>query len=240
MKRILYIILWVIALTACQQFEQPESQGGECVLELDIARANSSSVSSRAVDEDLALTILDAHGEEYMYYPAGSIPNKIILKPGSFTVCAYTENQSSWHTANRGKGEPCYYASQQVLMEHDHRTRISMSVPMVNYAVGVDLPELFGNLFNSYYFTLKSGDREVVIREGEKAYFDISNGGFFYALSATNSDGVYHEHSPVWFFDVQGGKHYLLRYHFDSEAMSGNVEIEITDDMETDDTYVDL
>ena len=104
----------------------------------------------------------------------------------------------------------------------------------------MELPDLFDNLFGSYRFTLKSGSREVAVREGEKAYFDLSDGGFFYTLSATNADGVSHTHSPVWFFDVQGGKHYLLRYHYDSDATSGGVDIEITDDMGTDDTYIDL
>ena len=240
MKRILYILLCLVALTACQQLETPERQCGECVLELDIARAGKPSVASRAIDGDLAITILDAKGDEYLYYPAGSVPEKIVLEPGVFTVCAHTDNQNNWHTANGGRGAPCYFASQRVEMVHDYRTRITMSVPMTNYAVGVDLPEFFNDLFRSYQFTLKSGSREVVVREGEKAYFDLSDGGFFYALSATNTDGVSHAHSPIWFFDVQGGKHYLLRYHYDSEATSGSVDIEITDDMGTDDTYIDL
>lgn len=242
MKRYLYTyyIFGIFALIACQQMEGPGTLGGECILELEVARAGKPSVASRAVDADLAVTILDAKGEEYLYYPAGAIPKKIVLEPGLFTVCAHTENQTTWHTANGGKGEPCYFASQQVEMEYDSRTRISMSVPMTNYAVGVALPELFNNLFVKYQFTLKSGSREVVVREGEKVYFDPSNGGFFYALGVTNTDGVSHAHSPIWFFDVQGGKHYLLRYHYDSEATSGSVDIEITDDMGTDDTYIDL
>ena len=239
MKRALYTILSILALVACQQSEHLQ-QGGECILELEVARAGKPSVTSRAVDADLAVTILDANGEEYLYYPAGAIPKKIVLEPGEFTVCAHTDNQTTWHTANGGKGEPCYFASQQVEMEYDYRTRITMSVPMTNYAVGVGLPEFFDDLFNSHQFILKSGSREVAIQEGEKAYFDLSDGGFYYALSATNTDGVSHTHSPVWFFDVQGGKHYLLRYHYASNANSGSVDIEITDDMGTDDTYIDL
>ena len=239
MKRTLYTILSILALVACQQSEHLQ-QGGECILELEVARAGKPSVTSRAVDADLAVTILDANGEEYLYYPAGAIPKKIVLEPGEFTVCAHTDNQTTWHTANGGKGEPCYFASQQVEMEYDYRTRITMSVPMTNYAVGVGLPEFFDDLFNSHQFILKSGSREVAIQEGEKAYFDLSDGGFYYALSATNTDGVSHTHSPVWFFDVQGGKHYLLRYHYASNANSGSVDIEITDDMGTDDTYIDL
>ena len=239
MKRALYTILSILALVACQQSEHLQ-QGGECILELEVARAGKPSVTSRAVDADLAVTILDANGEEYLYYPAGTIPKKIVLEPGEFTVCAHTDNQTTWHTANGGKGEPCYFASQQVEMEYDYRTRITMSVPMTNYAVGVGLPEFFDDFFNSHQFILKSGSREVAIQEGEKAYFDLSDGGFYYALSATNTDGVSHTHSPVWFFDVQGGKHYLLRYHYASNANSGSVDIEITDDMGTDDTYIDL
>lgn len=239
MKRSLYTILCILALVACQQTEHLE-QGGECILELEVVRAGRPLVASRAVDADLAVTILDGEGELYVSYPAGAIPKKIILEPGVFTVCAHTDNQTTWQTANGGKGEPCYFASQQVEMEYDSRTRISMSVPMTNYAVGVGLPEFFNGLFRSYQFKLKSGEREVAIQEGEKAYFDISDGGFFYALSATNTDGVSHTHSPIWFFDIQSGKHYLLRYNYDSQAMSGSVEIEITDDMGTDDTIVDL
>lgn len=239
MKRTLYTILSILTLVACQQSEHLQ-QGGECILELEVARAGKPSVTSRAVDADLAVTILDANGKEYLYCPAGAIPQKIVLEPGVFTVCAHTENQKTWHTANDGKGEPCYFASQQVEMEYDSRTRITMSVPMTNYAVGVGLPEFFDALFISHQFTLKSGSREVAIQEGEKAYFDLSSGGFYYALSATNTDGVSHTHSPIWFFNVQGGKHYLLRYHYASEANSGSVDIEITDDMGTDDTYVDL
>lgn len=239
MKRILYTILSILTLVACRQSGYLE-QGGECVLELEVSRADKPVVASRAVEEDLAVTVLDANGEEYLYFPAGAVPKKIVLEPGVFTVCAHTENLTTWHTANDGKGEPCYFAGQRVELEYDHRTRISISVPMINYAVGVELPDLFDNLFGSYRFTLKSGSREVAVREGEKAYFDLSDGGFFYTLSATNADGVSHTHSPVWFFDVQGGKHYLLRYHYDSDATSGGVDIEITDDMGTDDTYIDL
>ena len=240
MKRILYILLALVALTACQQFDLTERPSGECILELDIARAGKPSVASRAVDEDLSVTILNAHGEEYLYIPAGAIPKKIVLEPGVFTVCAHTENQATWHTANGGKGEPCYFASQRVEMEYDYHTRVSMSVPMTNYAVEVDFPEFFDDLFRTYQFTLKSGNREVVIREGERAYFNVADGGFTYSLSVINTDGISHAHSPIWFFDVQGGKHYLLRYYYDSEGTSGSVDIEITDDMGTDDTYIDL
>lgn len=239
MNRILYLLI-IIALTACQQFDLPKQQGGGCVLELDVERAHRPSVASRGADSDLALTIFDAAGELYLFYSPGTIPNKIILEPGKFTVCAHTDNLDTWHTACDGRGEACYFASQSVEMEYDQRTRLSLSVPMINYAVEVALPDLFDKLFDTYQFVLESGEREVIIREGEKAYFSVADGGFTYSLSVTNTDGVSHAHSPIWFFDIQGGKHYLLRYHYESGATSGSVDIEITDDMDIEDDVIDL
>ncbi len=212
MKRILYILLGVITLSACQQYVQHGQE--ECILELSVARADMPVVATRAIDEDLAITIFDDKGNEFLSYPAGEVPSKIIMKPGLFAVRAYTDNQNTWHTANDGKGEGCYYASQLVQMEADYQTRLTMSVPMTNYAVGVELPDLFDELFTSYQLALKSGSRETIIREGEKAYFSVADGGFTYTLSATNTDGVTYSYSPKSLTDVQIGKCYLLTYSY--------------------------
>ena len=225
MKRILYILLSVFALTACQQHAE---QGlGECVLELDVVRADVPVVASRAIDADLAVTVLDANGAAYVSYPAGDVPKKLVLEPGVFTVCVYTENQDSWSMANDGRGEGCYYASQQIEMKYDHFIRLTMAVPMTNYAVRVELPELFDELFASYQLTLKSGVREVVICEGEMAYFDIADGGFTYEFNATNTDGDSHAHSPIAFSEVQSGKCYLLNYDYGFDKAP--VALEVSD-----------
>ena len=218
MKRILYILLGVFSLTACQQHELSGNE--ECVLELTIVRADVPVVATRAIDADLAVTILDDKGMEYLHYPAGEVPSKIVLKPGLFIVRAYTDNQNTWHTANDGKGEGCYNATQLIQMEADRATRLTMDVSMTNYAVGLELPELFDELFTSYQFTLKNGDREVVIRDGEEAYFSVADGGFTYALSATNADGVSNAHAPVEIASVQSGKKYLVSYDYGLRAVN--------------------
>ena len=218
MKRILYILLGIFTLSACQQHDLSGNE--ECVLELTLVRADVPVIATRAIDADLAVTILDGKGQEYLSYSAGEVPDKIVLEPGLFAVRAYTDNQTTWHTANNGKGEGCYYASQLVQMEADRTTRLTMSVPMTNYAVGLELPELFDELFTSYQFTLKNGDREVVIRDGEEAYFSVADGGFTYALSATNADGVSNAHDPVEIASVQSGKKYLVSYDYGLKAVS--------------------
>ena len=214
MKRILYVILVFIAFSSCQQHVLPEQGEGTCALELNITRADVPVVASRAIDADLAVRILDANGKEYLHYPAGEVPDRIVMEPGLFAVCAYTDNQETWHMANNGKGEACYYSSLLVSVEYDRTIRVSMSVPMTNYAVRADFPEKFEELFSAYQITLKSGSREVVVLEGENAYFSEADGGFTHALSVTNIDGVTHSYSPRPFANVQSGRCYLLSYSY--------------------------
>ena len=226
-------------LTACQQEPLQPSQG-RGVLELDLQRVGRPTMTTRAVDNDLAVDILkDGVLYEGMHYAPGSVPRKIVLEAGTFTVRAYTDNQTTWKTSS-DKGEACYFAETTVVLEDDMVKRLTLAVPMINYAVSLQLPDLFDNLFRSYLFTLKSGGRTVTISEGEKAYFDPSDGGFSYALTATNTDGNTHSHSAINFTDVASGKLFTLRYNYDSDANSGGVDIVITDDMETDDTDVNL
>lgn len=240
MKRLLYIILGIVLLTACQQDELPTKGQGSAVLELDLLRAGRPTMTTRAVDADLAVAIYKQGGIPYVQYAAGEVPKKIVLEPGIFKVIAYTENQDTWQTANGGKGAACYYAETSVEMENDMVVRLALEVPMTNYAVGLELPEHFTELFRSYTFTLRSGSRTTAIQQGEKAYFDVADGGFSYALRATNTDGKTNSHSAIDFPDVEAGKLFTLRYSYDSDATSGGVDIVITDDMETDDTNVTL
>ena len=227
-------------LTACRQDELLEMQG-EAVLELDLQCMGRPTVGvTRACDEDLAIDILDADRVLYRHYNAGSVPQKIVLTPGTFFIQAYTKNQSDWQTANEGLGEACYFQETQVEMENDMVKRLHMRVPMTNYAVGLQLPDLWDSLFRSYTFRLKSGSRTVVIKQGERAYFDVADGGFSYALSATNTDGRTSSHSAIDFTEIEAGKLFTLCYHYDSDANTGGIDIVITDDMKTDDNPINL
>lgn len=240
MRKILYILISGLLAVSCQQEFIPERASGECVLELNLSRTNRPDATTRAVDEDLAVSIL-TNGSLYKYYPAGEVPDKIVLdilegEKKAFVVQAYTDNQDTWQSANNGKGEGCYFAEQTIELRYDEFKRLDMSVPMTNYAVSLELPPLFDVLFPHYTFNLTSGNRNISIQQKEKAYFDIKDGGFSYALQATNMDGATHSHSPIRFTDVQSGKLFLLKYNYDSDATSGGIEIEITLDMNTEET----
>lgn len=244
MRKILRILISALLAVSCQQEYILERTSGECVLELNLSRTNKPNATTRAVDEDLAVSIF-TDGNLYKSYPAGEVPDKIVFEilegeKKTFVIQAYTENQDTWQSANNGKGEGCYFAEKTIEMEYDEFKRLDMSVPMTNYAVSLELPPLFDVLFPYYTFSLASGNRNVSIRQKEKAYFDIKDGGFSYVLQATNMDGATHSHSPIRFTDVQSGKLFLLKYNYDSDATSGGIEIEITLDMETEETDKDI
>lgn len=240
MKHFIWITLSTILIAGCQQETLPKLSNGECILELQVSHSNKPVSMTRAVDSDLAVKILDAEGKLYKIYSPGTVPTKIVLEPGTFEILAYTDNQDTWTQANGGKGEPCYYTSKQIKMEYDEIKRISISVPMVNYGVSLKLPEHFYYLFPSHSFNLTSGNRSVATQENEMAFFTPDEVGFAYALQATNTDGVTHSHSAIQFTGVESGKHYVVRYGYALDANSGNVDIEIYDDMQMEDTDVEI
>lgn len=219
MKRTLYAILALLALAACQQQNELLEQE-ECVLELNLSCAHMPVVTTRAIDVDLAVTILDAEGKVYKRIPAGKVPDVIPMRAGTFTLCAHTDNLDTWKEANNGRGEACYYASEEVTIQFGEKGYLSMSVPMTNYAVGLELPEEFDNLFASHQLSIVSGDRDVEIQEGENAYFDVADGGFTYALSVTNTDGDSHTQEGVLFSEVEKGKLYLISYDYGLRAVN--------------------
>ena len=237
MKRIIYILSLLLVCFACQH---EEVLVGETVLDVNLSRGLKPSVATRAVDADLALTILDEQGNVCKQYAAGTVPQRIVLFPGTFTLRAFTENEDTWAEANNGKGEGYYFAETQVVLEEDKTTYTTMNVPMQNYAVALSLPAQFDQMFNAYTFTLKSGIRTVSIKEGEKAYFAVAEGGFSYQLSATNTDNTTHTSSEVKYTQVLSGKLYTMTYSFADDAATGGVEIEITDDMDVTDEDVNL
>lgn len=235
----LYIVAYLLALASCQS-ELPIPEQGNCYLELNLSRIGVAKRQTRAIDNDLALKILNENGEMFIQYPAGSVPHKLVLSPGTFTVVAYTENQDDWSKANDGRGEACYYGSCQVEMAFDQTTYANLQVPMTNYAVTLALPEYFNDFFPWYTFSLKSGFRKTTIEEGEKAYFDAEEGGFTYQLTATNTDQITHHTSAINYKKVEKGKCYQMTYYYGTDDNSGGLDIEIKDNMEDEDIEVPL
>lgn len=246
MKNLLYILICILCLTACQDSElAPEVKTG--TLALDLYPGPRPTVKTRAgVDDVLAIRITRKDGKyfvdgrEHIDYRAGNVPKILNLEEGTFIIHAYSQNQDTWRTENGGKGGACYVGNTEVTVAQDSISYCIYEVPMTNYAVTLTLPELFHDLFQSYTFTVASGGRSINLQEGEKAYFSPYDEGFTYKLSAVNIDGDQHSASTILYTDVQRGKLYNLRYSFASGSTSGGIDIVITDDTTTDDTIIEF
>ncbi len=225
MKKIIHLFASLIVLMSCQQTELPSAPAEERVLEFESVRANKAPAMSAAIDPDLAVELLDGEGTRLQYYAPGTVPSKLVLYPGTFVVKAYTLNADTWQTANGGKGEPYYYAETTVVLEEDHIARVNMDVPMMNYGVGLQMPEQFASVFPIYTFTLTEGGRNLNLQDGEKAYFDASAGGFSYALSVTNADGASFSTTPAVCSDVQAGKLYQVCYEYEYNIPTASVRV---------------
>lgn len=234
---IIYIVSILVCMVSCTA-EDISTDTGHGTLCLGATRTGASS--DKIIDEDLAIKVFDNNGNLYVQYPAGGVPNKIILEPGVFTIHAYTDNQETWAQANNGLGEACYYGETQVDIEFDQIAYVNMQVPLTNYAVTLTLPDMFQLLFKSHSLSLTADERAVEIQESQKAYFKINDGGFTYKLSATNIDNISHATSPITYKKVEAGKLYNITYYYGTDANSGGLDIEITDDMETEDDYLPL
>ena len=235
-----YILpLLLLFLFACQSNEiAPASEHG--ILVLDLYRGAIPSVHTRAVAEGLIVDILNPNGTSYQHYPAGEIPDKIILDANvEYTIHVYSPNQTTWQTVNDGKGEACYWGETTVTVGEDETTYVTYAVPMTNYAVTLTLPEMFNDLFKSYTFSLSSSGRNVSVREGEKAYFAVPE-AFCYKLTATNNDDKTSSHSPIEYPDVEAGKLYNIKYVYGTSLNTGGIDIDITDNTEHEDIDINI
>ena len=234
--------MWAAALTvSCsQEALVPESKGTGMVV-LNVSTGHTPQVATRTVDDDLTIELWDGNGSMYKKFQPGQVPDKIQLQADVvYTVRAFTDNQSDWQTANSGKGAACYFGETTVQVAEDETVYCTYRVPMTNYAVTLTLPELFDQLFKNYTFLLTSpGRTDVVLREGEKAYFETGK-AFAYKLTATNNDNKTSSHSVITYPDTQAGKLYNIKYIYGSDLNQGGIDIEITDDEEHEDVDINL
>ena len=241
MKRlhIIYIIgILLLCFTSCSNEEMaPAKKTG--TLELTVSRYPLPSASTRAVDDDLNVDIIDPSGvESTRHYDAGDVPSKINLTADKeYKIVAYTSNQNTWQTANNGFGEPCFRGETTAIVEEDATVYVDYQVPMSNYAVTITLPERFSDYFKSYTFTVNDGldgSRSLQIKEGQKGYFSAIS-GFKYELWATNTDERTSHHNPIEVEVVEGGKCYNIHYLYGTDINTGGIDIVITDDIDQED-----
>lgn len=220
MKRIwLYTIcLGLVGLFACQQEDLP-SMGETGFLSLEnmtVEVANTESISTRAVDNDLYVEISsqDVTPEVTLKYnPGDNIPSKIELGAGRYALKIYNDTTLLDKT-------PVFYKDTIFDIEAGKVNYLSVEVPMINIGVRLALPEGFSDWFKTYSFNVSDdGNRSVSIANGETAYFTIDQ-DISYTLSATNTDNEQKTDSKTIKKDqIAAGTIYVITYDYATKAL---------------------
>jgi hypothetical protein len=200
-KNILYILLGIFLLASCQQENDiPSGEGYLFVEGVELQSQMVTEVVSRAVDETLIVELWKGD-TKVRVLSAQDMQDKIILEAANdYCLKVYSENyESEFAWDNETKGEPVYYKEELFMVEDGKTTPLKIKVPMITFAVCLDLSEIAGDWLKDYNFTVTSGTRSVSLRDKEIAYFPYSEGAFFsYQLKIRNTDFEEKEQSGEW------------------------------------------
>lgn len=219
-QTILYLLLGTFLLASCQQEDiSSNTATGYLVLESIDVQVNQQTVSSRAVDADLYVDILQEDAIFRQYGP-GMVPDRIELPEGTYRLHVYNA-AATLPDPYDGNGVAIFeYTGEPITVEANGTTLIEeIEVPMINFGVTLQLPEEFNTFFENYAFTVTS-DRSVELKEGETAYFpyDSDNVTFSYSLKATNADGEESEPEGGTRNEVVSGTIYTVSYEMETQS----------------------
>ena len=228
MKRnILYILCGIFLLVGCQQKEVISGVGYMSVSGIEIQSKTITEVASRATD-DITWTVELWKGSEMLRtLSAGEMQDKIELDAAEdYMLKVYTPNygvEKNW--TNAEKGEPVYYAEVPFVVNQGETTGLKVQVPMITFAVSLDLSKVIGGWLQDYSFTVTSGERVVSLTDGETAYFPYSEGvSFGYELSVTNSDSEVNVLKGEWGVEAEEPVNintvYTVVYNWDTQSLS--------------------
>lgn len=219
-QTILYLLLGIFLLSSCQQEDiSSNTATGYLVLESIDMQVSQQTVSSRAVDADLYVDILQEDAIFRQYGP-GMVPDRIELPEGTYRLHVYNA-AATLPDPYDGNGVAIFeYTGEPIMVEANGTTLIEeIEVPMINFGVTLQLPEEFNTYFKNYAFTVTS-NRSVELKEGETAYFpyDSDNVTFSYSLKATNADGEESEPEGGTRNEVVSGTIYTVSYEMETQS----------------------
>lgn len=201
MKRILYILCASFILAGCQNEEVTDGNGFLSISAVECDIQPETVISSRAVDETLTVDLWKGESK-VRTLTAEEMNDKIELEPADdYSLKIYSANYGSdkdW--TNENKGEPIYYLEKPFIVKDGTTTGLDLKVPMVTFAVRLDVSNIVdAPWLKDYSFAVSSGDRSVVLRDGETAYFLHTEGvNFSYNITITNIDDEKKELGNVW------------------------------------------
>lgn len=225
-KNIVYILLGIFLLASCQQENEiPLGKGYLSVEGIELQSQMVTEVVSRAVDETLIVELWKGDTKDRKL-SAQEMQDKIKLDVADdYCLKVRSANygsESAWK--NETKGEPVYYKEVPFEVTEGATTALKVKVPMITFAVCLNLTDVMGDWLKNYTFSVTSGgNRTVTLQGGETAYFPYSEGASFrYQLSVTNSDDETNVQSGSWGIDngeVEMNTLYTVTYNWATQAL---------------------
>lgn len=202
-KNILYILLGILLLISCQRENDMilSSKGFLSVSGIEIQTQTNTEIISRSTDDIIWTVELWKGSDMLRTLSAEDMQDKIELEVAEdYMLKVYSPNYGSekkW--TNDEKGAPVYYTEVPFAVKQGETTGLKVQVPMITFAVSLDLSEVLGDWLQDYSFTVTSGERSISLQNGETAYFPHSEGiSFSYQLSMTNSDSEVNVLNGEW------------------------------------------
>lgn len=221
-QTILYLLLGIFLLASCQQEDiSSNTATGYLVLESIDVQVNQQTVSSRAVDADLYVDILQEDAIFRQYGP-GMVPDRIELPEGTYRLHVYNA-AATLPDPYDGNGVAIFeYTGEPFTIEANGRTLTEeIKVPMINFGVTLRLPEEFAAYFGENYTFTVTSDRSVRLKEGETVYFPYSeNMTFSYSLTAINGDDEVTAPQGGTYTNVTSGTIYTVSYEMETQSLN--------------------
>ena len=221
-QTILYLLLGTFLLASCQQEDiSSNTATGYLVLESIDVQVNQQTISSRAVDADLYVDILQEDAIFRQYGP-GMVPDRIELPEGTYRLQVYNA-AATLPDPYDGNGVAIFeYTGEPFTIEANGRTLTEeIKVPMINFGVTLRLPEEFAAYFGENYTFTVTSDRSVRLKEGETVYFPYSeNMTFSYSLTAINGDDEVTAPQGGTCTKVTSGTIYTVSYEMETQSLN--------------------
>lgn len=203
MKPILLYFLGIACLfMSCQdKSESIISNNGFLVIKYIDLQQVKTEILTRAIDPTLTVDLWKGENK-IRTLTTEEMQDKIELEPAEdYCLKIYSANygtEANW--TNENKGEAIYYKEQPFTVKTNEITGLNIKVPMVTFAVSIDLSSIEqATWLQEYSFTVSSNNRTITLKNGETAYFIHQNAETFnYSLSITNTDGETNQSNSVW------------------------------------------
>lgn len=214
-------------LIGCQQKEVLSGAGYMSVSGIEVQSQTVAEVVSRSTDDIIWTVELWKGSEMLRTLSTEEMQNKIELDAADdYMLKVYSPNygvEKDW--TNEEKGEPVYYTEVSFVVKQGETTGLKVQVPMITFAVSLNLSEVIGDWLQEYDFTVTAGDRTVALDNGDIAYFPYSEGvSFSYQLTLTNSDSETNTLNGDWGKDegeiINTNTIYTVVYNWDTHSLS--------------------